>query len=98
AIHPDDRPRTLESFKKGLALGQYDLEYRIVRPDGSTRWIHDRASPVRDENGNIYRIAGIAEDVTARKSTDARLRLKGAALNAAANAIVITDAKGTIQW
>lgn len=50
--------------------GNYDLEYRIVRPDGSVRWIHDRAFPIRDASGRVYRIAGIAEDITERKSVE----------------------------
>ncbi|HEY9633301.1 MAG TPA: PAS domain S-box protein [Coleofasciculaceae cyanobacterium] len=62
AIHPEDRQRAVDNFKSGM-----DQEYRIVRPDGSIRWIHDRAFPVRDETGQIYRLAGIAEDITVRK-------------------------------
>ena len=45
-------------------------EYRILRLDGSVRWIHARAYPVRDDFGKIYRIAGIAEDITERKQTE----------------------------
>lgn len=45
-------------------LGQYAERYRIVRPDGSVRLIRDRAFPIRDASGAIYRIAGIAQDIT----------------------------------
>jgi PAS domain S-box-containing protein len=62
AIHPADRPQAVENFKSGM-----DQEYRVVRPDGSIRWIHDRAFPVKDKTGQIYRLAGIAEDITVRK-------------------------------
>src|SRR5262249_31951109 len=55
------------------AAGGYDETYRIVRPDGSIRWVHDRAFPVRDASGAVYRIAGIAEDITERKLAEERL-------------------------
>ncbi|RJP24127.1 MAG: PAS domain-containing sensor histidine kinase [Candidatus Abyssobacteria bacterium SURF_5] len=49
-------------------------EFRIVRPDGGVRWILDRAFPVRDEQGGIHRIAGVAEDITERKLAEEALR------------------------
>jgi signal transduction histidine kinase/ActR/RegA family two-component response regulator len=52
------------------AAGTYDEEYRIVRPDGSIRWIRDRASPVRNLAGDVYRIVGVAEDITTRKKLE----------------------------
>jgi PAS domain S-box-containing protein len=45
-------------------------EYRIVQPDGSIRWILARGFPVRDESGEIYRIVGIAEDITESKESE----------------------------
>jgi len=75
AIHPDDRPRVLAAFAANQSTGDtYDEEYRLVRPDGSVRWIRDRAAPVRDAAGKLVRLAGIAEDVTARKRSEAALR------------------------
>jgi PAS domain S-box-containing protein len=64
AIHSEDRDRVLEAALTKQVRGDYDEKYRIVRPDGSIRWIRDRAFPVRDEAGAVYRIAGIAEDIT----------------------------------
>jgi PAS domain-containing protein len=43
------------------------LSHRILRPDGEIRWIRDRAFPIRNAQQKIYRIAGIAEDITSRK-------------------------------
>jgi PAS domain S-box-containing protein len=74
AIHPADRDRVLNSATTRQVTGEYNEEYRIVRPDGSMRWIHDRAFPVKDEDGNLWRIVGIAEDVTGRKRTEELLR------------------------
>jgi PAS domain S-box-containing protein len=65
-IHPDDRERIREALPK-QALGQYDEEYRIIRPDGSIAWIRDRAFPIHDKHGNVYRIVGIASNITEQK-------------------------------
>ena len=67
AIHYEDRDRIIEAASRKQMTGEYDEEYRIVTPDGSIHWIHDRAFPIRNELGEVYRIAGIAEDVTERK-------------------------------
>ena len=67
AVHPDDRERVAEAAQSELARGGYDEEFRIVRPDGSIRWIRDRAFPVLRNGTEVYRITGIAEDITARK-------------------------------
>jgi len=69
AIHPEDRSRVVEAAMTRQVLGEYDEEYRIVRPDGVIRWVRDRAFPIHDENGVIYRIAGIAEDITDRRQS-----------------------------
>lgn len=74
AIHPDDRDRVLLAALTKQITGAYDEEYRIVRPDGSTRWIWDRAFPIRDASGHVYSIAGIAEDITERKRVEQELR------------------------
>ncbi len=68
AIHPEDRDRVREAALAKQVSGQYDEEYRIIRPDGSIRWIWDRAFPIRDESGTVIRIAGIAEDITHRRT------------------------------
>jgi len=70
AIHPQDREFVIAKLE-GRSRGEStDVEYRIVRPDGSIRWIRDRGFPVRDEQGRVYRIAGIAEDITLRKQAE----------------------------
>jgi len=67
AIHPDDRQQVIEAMRTKQLAGTYDEEYRIVRPDGSVRWIRDRAFPVRGEGSEVIRFAGVAEDITDRK-------------------------------
>jgi PAS domain S-box-containing protein len=67
AIHPDDRERVLKAALEDPSAGTYDQQYRIMRPNGEVRWIRDRAFPIRDGDQKVYRIAGIAEDITSRK-------------------------------
>jgi diguanylate cyclase (GGDEF)-like protein/PAS domain S-box-containing protein len=74
AIHPDDRPRVREAAHTKQVRGNYDEEYRIVRPDGSIRWIRDRAFPVRAASGEVVRVAGVAEDITDRRHEAQKLQ------------------------
>jgi PAS domain S-box-containing protein len=69
SIHPDDRARVLAAIP-GMATGDYDVQYRIVRPDGTLRWLRARSSPVRNGEGEIYRSVGILEDVTRLKEAE----------------------------
>ncbi len=82
AIHFDDRPRAELAFRHLIDEGDMDIEYRIMRPDGSMRWIHDRAYPVITPDGTVTRVAGIASDITDRKQ--AQLVLQAVALGTAA--------------
>jgi len=63
AIHEEDRLRVISAA--GLEMdGETAREYRIVRPDGTVRWIRDRAFPIRDAAGEVHRLVGIATDIT----------------------------------
>ncbi|MEO5367984.1 MAG: PAS domain-containing protein, partial [Magnetococcus sp. WYHC-3] len=64
AIVAADRQRVVDLFMTQAPGGGYDCEYHICRPDGDIRLIRDRGFPIRDEQGQVVRIAGIAEDVT----------------------------------
>ncbi len=68
AIFPDDRERVFSVFS-GLRSDQpsISVEYRIARPDGTVRWIHDRGFQVRDATGCVIRLAGIATDITKQR-------------------------------
>ena len=74
AIHPEDRDRVRTSAMENQARGTYDEEYRIRRPDGAIRWIHDRAVPISRPDGTIYRVAGVAEDITSRRKLQEQYR------------------------
>lgn len=74
AVHPEDRTRAGLTNKILQHQQPEALEYRLLRPNGEVRWIHDRAFPVCNQQGEFYRIAGIAEDITERKQTEAERR------------------------
>src|SRR5688572_28865281 len=74
AIHPSDGKRVEEAIKRHEEAGNYEDTYRIVRPDGTVRWIEDRAFPVRDEAGKVLRIYGLAEDVTKWKDLEVQFQ------------------------
>lgn len=69
-IHPNDQARMLAATQTLQSGGLYDETYRIIRPDGAERWIHDKAFPVRNEQGQVFRIVGVAEDITQRKQLE----------------------------
>jgi len=73
AVHPEDRDRVTSVIERDRERG-FQLEYRIIRPDGSSRWVWDRGFPIHDESGRLYRVVGIAEDITGRKAVEQRLR------------------------
>src|SRR4051812_23484189 len=74
AIFPEDVGRIARAMQDKQAAGTYDEEYRIVRTDGSLRWVRDRAFPVRNAAGEVCRIVGVAEDITDRKRGELELR------------------------
>jgi len=75
-VHPDDRDRvrdTLTRIHRTACMDEScendgcDMEFRVVRPDATQRWLWYRCFPVRDADGNVYRIASITEDITERR-------------------------------
>lgn len=76
AIHPEDRERIERAIVEMVETGEFDETYRVQRPDGEIRWVHDRGFSVHDSGGEPVHLAGIVTDVTDRKRTEADLRLQ----------------------
>ena len=72
-IHPEDREHANACFHRKYEGEETQLEYRIIRPDGTMRWIWDRCFLVRNESGEVYRVCGVAEDITERKQAQTAL-------------------------
>ncbi len=74
AVHEDDRERVSAAVRERQLQGTYDEIYRIVRPDGSQRWVHEQAFPIRDQAGQVYRVVGVADDISDRKNAEDQSR------------------------
>jgi|WetSurMetagenome_2_1015567.scaffolds.fasta_scaffold00155_1 two-component system, cell cycle sensor histidine kinase and response regulator CckA len=74
-VHPDDRERTRLNRDQNIAKNRpFSDEYRIVRSDGSVRWIEIQCDPVVDNSGNLIKDIGTAQDITERKLAELALR------------------------
>jgi PAS domain S-box-containing protein len=69
SIHPEDREKVTPDFSRE-SLGNYDEEYRLIHSNGSVVWVRDQAFPVYDEEGKVYRVVGITENITERKQAE----------------------------
>jgi PAS domain S-box-containing protein len=74
-VYPADGERVKEASQAALNEGMpYDLDHRIVRPDGAVRWVHQKATVIRDALGTPTRMLGVVQDITERKELEAQLR------------------------
>ena len=75
-IVPEDRARIRTAFDDWVAgkRTSYNVEYRIRRPDGQLRWVHDHGAKIFDGRGEVYRVSGIVRDVTEQKRAEVILR------------------------
>jgi PAS domain S-box-containing protein len=73
-VHPEDRDIAVASMERLSAGDADEVEYRIVRPDGETRWIRGDSKPILDTDGSVSRIVGYVQDVTERKERERELR------------------------
>lgn len=83
AIFLEDLPGVQAAVAAARLTGHMNHEYRIRRPDHSMRWINGRTFPIRDGEGKITRLAGLAEDITARKLTEQQIEQQVASLQKA---------------
>jgi PAS domain S-box-containing protein len=69
-VHPEDRARFLTKLEEAGITGKFDEEFRIVRPDGVSRWIWSKGSSAADAGGAAPWLVGIAQDITSRKHAE----------------------------
>ncbi len=94
AVHPEDLERVKAALGKPEEV--FDQEYRIVRPDGSVRWIWDRSFPVREKADGGLRKAGITVDITDRKQVEEELALQARVLESMAEGVNVCDENAKI--
>ncbi len=105
-LHPEDDAVVRKVLAGSADSDNRSMEYRIIRPDGSVRWLRDRVNAVRDADGNILRYDGVTTDVTeAKKAEELQLALSrlgrhlGASVDASSAARVVLETAGhLIGW
>ncbi len=97
-VHPEDRERVTRAWRGGASSGEIAVEFRILHREGAIRWVRGRSFPVYAAGGKLMQVARTWEDVTERAWVADRLRLQAAALDCAANAFVVTDERGVVEW
>jgi PAS domain S-box-containing protein len=81
SMPPEDRTLVEKAVGQTLDTGApYEVAHRIIRPDGSLRWVKERGGVIRDETGRAIRMLGVVYDITDKRLTDEELRLKTEAL------------------
>ncbi len=96
-VHPEDYARIKRLLEVHGWLG-LNAEYRILLPDGNVRWVNTRSFPIRDGQGNIYRVAGFSIDVSERHHLAEEREMMAWALEQSADAVMITDTSGAILY
>ncbi len=72
-VHPDDSARVEEGFARMFSTGVLDLQFRVLRPDRTMRWVRFRGFPIRDAQGKLLRVAGLTEDISEMKQQQERI-------------------------
>jgi two-component system, cell cycle sensor histidine kinase and response regulator CckA len=98
AVPPSERAAARANIAVVLGGEQWSGEFLLRRADGATFAVQVTGSPLLDEDGRVAGLVGVAREISDQRQALAVLRLQSAALNAAANAIVITDRQGIIEW
>jgi PAS domain S-box-containing protein len=100
-VHPEDRETMHGHLYEDVLKNHspFDRTYRIIRRnDQQERWVHGLGKLIFNENGEVTRMVGIIQDITDRKRNEDQMNVQFSALTAAANAILITDRSGRIEW
>ena len=102
-VHPDDAPGLLAGWRRASAEGrEYELEFRVVRPEGELRWVHGRSAVVWDEAGRAIGTVGTVEDVTERRVAEQAARAlaaeREATLGQMTDGVIVTDEAGRIVF
>ena len=93
-VHPEDRPLRESAVKRAIETqGEYEIEYRILLPDGTVRWIGGRGRCAAAKEGTGARLIGVSIDITPRKQAEEKFRL---AVEASPSGIVLVDGEGKI--
>lgn len=102
-VNPEDKSRVLKLVDDYVSghKEKFEIEFKMKHKEGHWVTVLSRASLARDDKGNLIypkRLIGTHVDLTQRKQSELQLKIQNIALEAAANAIIITDTAATIEW
>jgi PAS domain S-box-containing protein len=98
-VHPDDRDMVNESYTASVAnRTPYELIHRLRMADGRIKYVREHCRTEYDENGQPVRSIGTVQDVTEQHLADEQLRKLSQAVEQSSNMILITDARGVIEY
>jgi PAS domain S-box-containing protein/putative nucleotidyltransferase with HDIG domain len=98
-LHPEDRQHVLiQVALTDQSNKPFDLEYRMIARDGRLVWVHDEITLVNDAKGQPQFWQGIMLDITERKRAEEQTRFQATLLNAVGQAVIATDAAGTVTY
>ncbi len=102
-LHPQDGDRVLDEMQQAVDRHtRYDVEYRVIWPDGSHHWLNARAEIIFPGTGQSARTLGLVSDITARKKAElalaAQKELAEVTLGSIGEGVITTDARGTVRW
>ncbi len=98
SIHPDDRDRVQIGVERAISGGgDFDQEYRVVWPDGSEHWLNSLARVFYQPDGSLERFEGVAQDITARRESEQRMRDHVAALDRSKREIEALNVELTLR-
>lgn len=74
AVHLDDRQNVIDAVEKCVTHGgEYNIEHRVVWPDGSIHWVHEKGNVIRDIDGNAQHMLGVVQEINSRKHAELEL-------------------------
>lgn len=102
SVHPDDQATLLAGMADVNNHAVGGTEYRVIRPDGTVRWVCSRGFPVLDDEGRMYRVVGTTEDITHRKEAEAAIRANERRMQQVLDAlpvgVLLAEADGRLVW
>ena len=98
-VHPEDRQHVTDATQSHIEMGtKYDVEYRIVTPDGNTHWMRSSGQVERDSAGSPTFMRGVVQDITERKANENQLRKLSLAVEQSPESIIITNINAQIEY
>jgi diguanylate cyclase (GGDEF)-like protein/PAS domain S-box-containing protein len=97
-VHPDDREKVIQNYNESISnKSLYQVEHRLLFPDGRVKYIHERGEPYFDANGRPVRFIGTSLDITERKRFEGLVSLQNHALDHIGEALYLVDEQGNIR-